>query len=213
MDLSLAFVVIDLLLGGQGQAPTALRDLTEIEDQILENVVRVLCRELNTTWQSVGVAVEFDERQQATAVQHLMPPTDKALALSFEIRMADARGALNFVFPASASTVLLRKLARDWSQFRAKANNESEQRLREALLNCDFSLELALPSSDVPFWRLLELEAGDVLVLPLPATTPADLRVAKYKYFEARPVRAGTNRGAQILNANAVLDASREVGR
>ena len=113
MDLSLAFVIIDLLLGGQGQPPATLRDLTEIEDEILESVVRVLCRELSTTWQTVGIATEFDERQVPAAAQHLMPPTDKSLALSFEIRVADARGALNFVFPASASTVLLRKLARD----------------------------------------------------------------------------------------------------
>jgi flagellar motor switch protein FliM len=201
MDLSLAFVIIDLLLGGQGRPPTTLRELTEIEDEILESVVRVLCRELSATWQTVGIAIEFDERQLPAAAQHVMSPTDKSLALSFEIRVADARGTLNFVFPASASTVLLRKLARDWSRFRAKAASESERRLRQLLLDCEFLVDLALPPCEVTFQRLLEVEAGDVLPLSLPASAAADLRIAGRDYFQAQPIRTGRMRGAKILGA------------
>lgn len=210
MDLSLAFVIIDLLLGGQGQPPATLRDLTEIEDEILESVVRVLCRELSTTWQTVGIATEFDERQVPAAAQHLMPPTDKSLALSFEIRVADARGALNFVFPASASTVLLRKLARDWSRFRAKTASESERRLRQLLLDCEFLVDLALPPCEVTFQRLLEVEAGDVLTLSLPAAAAADLRIAGREYFQAQPVRTGRTRGAKILASLTDADSKQE---
>lgn len=199
MDLSLAFVIIDLLLGGQGQPPSAVRELTEIEDEILESVVKVLCAQLSATWQSVGIAVEFGERQLPTAVQHLMPPTDKSLAMSFEMHVAEARGALNFVFPASASTILLRKLARDWSHFRAKGSSESEQRLRQLLLDCEFDLDLALPRCGVPFGQILEAVVGDVLPLSLPATTPAGLHIAGSEYFEAQAVSTGLHRGARIL--------------
>ena len=210
MDLSLAFVIIDLLLGGQGQPPATLRELTEIEDEILESVVRILCRGLSSTWQTVGIAIEFDGRQVPSNVQHLMPPTDKSLALSFEIHVANARGALNFVFPASASTVLLRKLARDWSRFRAKSNSESEQRLRQLLLDCEFPVDLALPPSEVSFRRLLEIEKGDVLALSLPATTPADLRIAGREHFQAQPVRAGRLRGAKVVEVVAPVPAFAE---
>jgi len=204
MDLSLAFVIIDLLLGGQGQPPATLRDLTEIEDEILESVVRVLCREMSTTWQTVGIAVDFDERQLPAAAQHIMPPTDKSLALSFEIHIAEARGALNFVFPASASTVLLRKLAHDWSRYRAKAASDSERRLRQLLPDCEFQVDLALPPCEVPFRRLLEVEAGEVLALSLPAFAAADLRIAGGGYFQAQAVRTGRMRGAKILDPVAV---------
>ncbi len=199
MDLSLAFVIIDLLLGGQGQPPATLRELTEIEDEILESVVRVLCRELSTTWQTVGIATDFDERQVPAAAQHLMPPTDKSLAMSFEIRVAEARGALNFVFPASASTVLLRKLGRDRSRFRAKTASDSERRLRQLLLDCEFLVDLALPPCELTFKELLEVEAGQVLALTLPTAAAADLRIAGCQYSQAQPVRTGGTRGAKIL--------------
>jgi len=46
LDLKVAFPIIDLLLGGEGKGIAAPRDITEIEDQIVESVARIVCREL-----------------------------------------------------------------------------------------------------------------------------------------------------------------------
>ncbi len=44
IDLPLAFPIIDVLLGGPGRAEAAVREITEIEEQILESVVRIIGR-------------------------------------------------------------------------------------------------------------------------------------------------------------------------
>src|ERR1700730_380065 len=94
MDLSLAFPVLDLVLGGSGGGAIEIRDLTEIEEQIVESVVRILTRELQAAWAPV-LQVEFDFDQRQLSPQSLMAPSERGLALSFEIKMPDALGMLN----------------------------------------------------------------------------------------------------------------------
>src|ERR1700688_3026599 len=52
LDLKVAFPIVDLLLGGEGKGVTAAREITEIEEQIVESVARVVCHALVTAWQA-----------------------------------------------------------------------------------------------------------------------------------------------------------------
>src|SRR3984885_673479 len=58
LDLALAPPMIDLLLGGEGK-PDQVRELTDIEESILTSVVDVVCRELSSAWQPVGLSFLF----------------------------------------------------------------------------------------------------------------------------------------------------------
>ncbi len=50
LDLPLALPVVDMLLGGTGNPVSAVREVTDIEEEILGSVVQVICRELEVTW-------------------------------------------------------------------------------------------------------------------------------------------------------------------
>lgn len=41
------------MLGGEGKSSEITRDITEIEEQVLEGVIRIVCRELQTSWQAI----------------------------------------------------------------------------------------------------------------------------------------------------------------
>src|SRR5580658_8206959 len=64
LDLKVAFPIIDLLLGGEGKGIAAARDITEIEDQIVESVARIVCRELGAAWQAVELQGGFERRME-----------------------------------------------------------------------------------------------------------------------------------------------------
>jgi flagellar basal-body rod protein FlgC len=63
LDLAIAFPIIDVMLGGEGTNSEITRDLTEIEEQVLEGIVRIMCRELQTAWQAISLEFNFGERQ------------------------------------------------------------------------------------------------------------------------------------------------------
>ena len=77
LDIGVAFALIDMLLGGEGSAQPQARDITEIEEQVAEIVMRMVCRELQVTWQTLGVEFEFEERRQIGEAQQLMAAEGK----------------------------------------------------------------------------------------------------------------------------------------
>jgi flagellar motor switch protein FliM len=210
MDLSVAFPIMDLMLGGPGSGTVEVRDLTEIEEQILESVVRILLRELQASWAPVlEVQFEFEQRQQSAQAVAMMPPSERTLVLSFEIKIPDAQGMLNVTLPAVASNALFRKLSEQTSYYRHVGSSEYAAQVRTRMLEMALPVELRLPSVPVSVRDLTELKTGDVLALNHPVEQSAVLLVSGKEMFCAYPVACGSFRGGQVLNKKSIVPASR----
>jgi flagellar motor switch protein FliM len=203
LDLSVAFPLIDVLLGGEGKGSAPDRQITEIEEQIVETVMRIICRELQKAWQALALEFQFEARQRADQVQHLMPAEEKTLSLSFEITLAESRGTLNIVVPAVVSNALLRKISAGYTAAKLRIQPGSEQRLRALLLRCPFRVELGMTAATVPLGDLVGLSVGTLLMLRQPVERPAALLVGGQAMFSAAVVRRGATRAAQLLEARA----------
>ena len=210
LDLTLAFPIIDLLLGGRGRSSTEKREVTEIEEQIMEGVVQILCHELQTAWTSINVTFQFAERLSPTQMQRLMPPTDKTLCLSFEIRMPDSRGMLNVALPAVVSNQLLRTLDREGGYDARRSSPEVLERMRSHAQDFRFRMELAMPDMKVPVSTVMTMKPGDIIPLPRRGDEPAIAQIGRTRIFSAAPVRAGTQRAANILDLCADSNFSRQ---
>jgi flagellar motor switch protein FliM len=199
LDLGIAFPLIDVMLGGEGRSAELMRDLTEIEEQILEGIMRLICRDLQASWQAINLEFIFGACQQISQAQRLMPPDEKNLCLSFEIKMTDTRGTLNLAVPALVSNALLRKISADMSYQRPHSPVEARQQIQKRLLDCLFPVELSMPHLSVPLESLSELEPGSLLPFPKSAAAPALLEVEDLALCSATPVRVNVNRAARVL--------------
>lgn len=199
LDLSLAFPVIDLLLGGQGHIDTPSREVSEIEELILEGVGTIICRELATVWQPLGVELEFEQRQAGTQMLRIMPAQEKTLALSLEVNMPDSHGVLNIAVPAVVSKALLRKLSTELVYRRRKEPPVQQASIRQRLLDSPMEVVLGTPLLPVKLGRLLAMRPGQVLPLRRSIDEPASLRLGGRDYWLARPVQSGARRRAAQL--------------
>ncbi len=199
IDLALIFPMIDLLLGGSGQGLPELRDLTEIEQQIIESVVKILCSELEATWQ-LALPLQFSagERLKQTQIGTLMPPADRVLNLSFEIQITDVRGTLNIVFPGVVSNLLLRKLAQQGVTRRRRASADSGARIRERLLDAKFNVALELRNLPIQIRDIVEMEPGKIVSLSRSLREPMFMAVNGTPAFSGVPVSCGAVRGALV---------------
>lgn len=194
LDLAIAPSMIDLLLGGEGQ-PAPLRELTDIEESIMASVVEIVCRDLTTAWQPVGLSFNFERRQMQTQTARIMPVTEKTLCLSFEIRLPESSGLLNLAFPAVVANTILRRLTGEWGGRRRHAT-EARMRIENTVKNLVFGTVLQLPSVPVEARQLRDLSPGRIICLNLAANTEAELRAAGQLLFRAHPVRVGEHRAA-----------------
>ena len=198
LDHSLVFPLVDILLGGTGKCEPMTREVTEIEEQIMEGVAKIICQELALSWAPMGTETELEHRQPASQMQRFLEPAEKTLCLGFEVKLAEARGALNLIFPLSISNTLLRKLSTDWSYGKNRTSCRSIGQLAEKMLDCSFPMTLGITSIKLPIRTLLDLAPGDVCNLGVTVRLPASIMLANREAFEAEPVRHGRYRAAQV---------------
>jgi flagellar motor switch protein FliM len=210
LEMQLLLPMIDLLLGGSGQVVSEPRELTEIEEQILESVVGVICRELQATWRGIW-PLEFavGQRQKHTQIMGLMMPGERALYLSFELLLNEIRGLLNLVFPAAISNLLLRKLASQGMVQRRPSTTDYSAQLRECLLGCAFTSELQLARVPVRIGDIVDLQPGRVLPLRHALQDSMSFAVNGHPVFRGVPVSCGPFRGALLQEKVETPDRNR----
>jgi len=199
MDLSIAFPLIDLLLGGEGKGALEPREVTEIEEQILESVLQIICRQLGEAWQPLGLEFHFAGRQQTTNALRLMAPDDKVLALSFTINLQETRGTLQIAIPAIVSTALLRKVSADRTYRKPEGPTESKEQVKVRLLRCPAPVELRVLGIRVAAEKLMNLKPGDLLTLQNAVSCPATLMVDDQPIFQAAVMRHECRRVARLI--------------
>jgi len=128
----------------------------------------------------------------------VIPLEEKVLSASFALGLPHARGTLSFAFPAAVASVLLRKITEQCLTPKRRTPQAGSASLRERLKKSHFLAEMILPACMVRGRELMDLKAGEVLVLDHHAGDPVLISVAGQTMFSATPVRVGMARGAQV---------------
>ena len=199
LDHTLAFPILDLLLGGEGKTAAPARAITSVEEQIIEEISRIICRELQTTWQVLPLEFSFHRRELSSQADRLMPSEQKVLSLSFEMHIGEVRGTLNVAVPAVASYALVRKISAESVHVRSRAFVDDQAKLERLLLLCPFEVELSVARVQIPMRDLAELAPGKLLVSSLPAGEKAQLVVSGKAVFDAMIAKRNDRRVARVL--------------
>src|ERR1700732_2121309 len=91
-----------MLLGGTGKSATKLdREVTEIEQSILEGLIRVILNDLRSAWLAVA-AIEFAVEGMETEPQllQILAQNEAVVAISIEVRIGDISGMMNLGIPS-----------------------------------------------------------------------------------------------------------------
>ena len=199
MDTQLVFPIIDLLLGGAGFSEESTREMTDIDEEIMESVTALLVREIERAWRSLNLTLTLGRSIKATGVPHLFPVTERLVLLMFEMEVAETTGTFSIVLPTSFVGFLLRHLKASQSKQLSSFRNLPDASLRERMLDCKFKLAADIPLMRVQVKDLVGLKPGAILKLEIPVKTVGKLTVENTDIFEAAPVRNGSMKAAQVV--------------
>jgi flagellar motor switch protein FliM len=200
MDNSLMFTVIDLLLGGTGEMIEVVRELTEIDEDIMEGVGSLIAAEIERAWQPVGTPLVPGKCVKPSFAHRIFPQTEKVLRVKFDVHVANMTGALYVAFPASLAGSLVRSTRSDHPGGSSGSSFEVLPALSKRILDCRFSLSGELSNLKVSVRDLAAIEEGSVLLLTAPVSGPATLTLEGKSYFNALPVRQGNNKAMQLIH-------------
>src|SRR2546421_9706892 len=114
---SLVFPILEMLLGGTGKYATKInREITEIEQSILDGLFRIILHDLRIAWNSV-TPVEFSIESHETDPQlmQILAPNEAVVAVSMEARIGENAGMMNIGIPSIIVKMLRHKFDQQWS--------------------------------------------------------------------------------------------------
>lgn len=199
MDLPLALPIIDLLLGGVGAPLPGLRDLTDIDEEILESVSRLFLHEIEALWLALNLTYRLRRCIRPAAVASLFATNEKVVILLFEMEIGGVVGNFRVVLPTSFVGYLVRHLNASQATKLSGRGIERRPSLRERILDCQFRLSTDVTHIRVFVRDLIALEPGQVVRMRAPVSNAGRLTVEHTEVFHAIPVRSGSRKAAQVM--------------
>jgi flagellar motor switch protein FliM len=198
MDIALAFPIIDLLLGGAGIASEELRELTEIDEEIMQSVTALVVKEVERSWKTLNLSLTPGRCIKPAMIPQIFLANEKLVLLMFEMTVGGTTGPFNIVLPTSFVGFLLRHLKAAQSKKALSLRLLRNPSLRERILDCDFTVATDITQIRVLVKDLIDLKPGMVLKMKAPVKNPGRLTVEDVEIFEALPVRNGSRKAAQL---------------
>jgi flagellar motor switch protein FliM len=210
MDALLVYPIIDLLLGGMGTVAAEARELTEIDEQIMESVAALVMKEVERSWRSLNLSLTPGRCIKPAVIPHIFPANEKLVLLLFEMEVGGAAGDFKLVLPTSFVGFLLRHLKAAQSKKMSSVRALASPNLRERLLDCKFRVSADIPQMRVLVKDLVGLKPGIILKMNSPVMNAGKLTVEGVDIFEAVPVRNGKMKAAQLTSRLHEVDAVKE---
>jgi len=199
MDIRLIFPVIDLLLGGAGTtASDELRELTEIDEEIMESITALIIKEVDRSWRVLNLSLSPGHCIKPALITQIYPANEKLVLLMFEMTIGTTTGSFKIVLPTSFVGFLLRHLKAAQSKKISSLRQLPNPSLRERILDCDFNVAVDITQMRVLVKDLIDLKPGTILKMKAPVKNPGRLTVEGVDIFEALPVRTGKLKAAQL---------------
>ncbi|MCH9813035.1 MAG: flagellar motor switch protein FliM [Epsilonproteobacteria bacterium] len=201
---SIAFPMLDRLLGGKGESFDSERELTDIELNLLETILRLIMSKLKDAWTGVTDLYPIVESKESSPnVVQIVAQNEIVIMIVLEITIGETSGMINLAYPVIYLEPILSKLAnKDIMLGETSAKKSRNDELRELIKRADIIYEGILGDTTLNIKDLLNLEKGSIIRLDRPASDSAIVTIDKKEVFEAQ---MGVHRHHKTLKINKVI--------
>lgn len=201
---SIAFPMLDRLLGGKGEGYESERELTDIEINLLETILRLIMGKLKDSWQGITELYPMVESKESSPnVIQIVAQNEIVIMIVLEITIGETSGMINLAYPVIYLEPILSKLAnKDIMLGETSAKKSRNQELRELIKRSEIVLEGVLGEATLKFRDLLSLEKGSLIRLDRPATDSALITIDKKEVYESQ---MGIHRHHKTLKITEVI--------
>jgi flagellar motor switch protein FliM len=196
MNPSLLFPILEMLLGGTGKIPSKIsREVTEIEQSILDGLYRIILHDLKEAWQAVtNLAFSIEGHETEPQLLRILAPNEAVVAVSMEVRVGDNVGMMNIGVPSIIIKMLRHKFDQQWSVRKTDSTEEEQARILGLIQSALIHLDGRLNGSTLGVEDLMRLDVGDILLFDCPVNRLMELEINGRKKFAGQIVDNGRKR-------------------
>ena len=206
---SIAFPMLDRILGGKGEPFEANREFSDIELSLFETILRVMMATLREAWGPVTeLYPQIESKESSPNVVQIVAQNEIVVMVVMEIIIGHSSGMMNICYPVIALEPILPKLAsRDLMLNETSSKKSRNQELQVLLGGAHVNVDVNLGYAELSLHELLDIEEGDILRLNLPANDVVSVSVDGKERFVAQ---MGLRRFRKSVQITEVIDTEKD---
>lgn len=203
IDPAITFCMIDRLFGGRGlTSGNKNRDLTDIEQEVMEGVIVRILANIREAWtQVIDLRPRFAQIETNPQFAQIVPPTEMVVLITLETKVGEEEGMMNFCIPYLVLEPIVSKLSSQYwfSSVRKNSTTQYLETIKQQLTSVDMDVVADFGSINLPIRDVLSLRVGDVIRLSnIKVGDPLSLSVGNEKKFYCQPGVVGKKMSVQI---------------
>ncbi len=199
LNHALVFPMIDMILGGPGRVLNGNRNLTEIELNIIEGVIKLAMRDLSDAWHPI-MEFDFFLEGKGTKAQmfQIVSPAETVIAAHMEVKIGENSGMINLCIPSRVLKQLRNRFDQQWDVRRQKTSGSEGERVLELIRPIPLQVAGEMRNSKLTIDDLLQVSVGDVIELNEHIGDPVYLCIGGIAKFTGRIVQRRGKKAFEI---------------
>jgi flagellar motor switch protein FliM len=200
INSSLIFPILEILLGGNGKSLMNLqREITEIEQSLLDGLFRIILRDLRESWKGIAqIDFSIDSLETEPQFLQILAPSEAVVAIAIEIRIGDSVGMMNIAMPSIIIKMMRQKFDQQWSVRKTESTDREQTRMLDLIRDSGMTMEARLDGPTIRMQDLIRLEQGDILSFDFPVHRPLECLLNGKQKFHGRMVASGSKLAFQV---------------
>ncbi len=199
INSSIAFPIVDRMLGGDGKTNNEKRAATDLELKILEGFLPIVTDNYREAWKPV---VEFKTetvgRETRPQMLQIVPPNEVVITVVYQLQIGEAKGAMSFCLPVAMLETVIGKFTQSSYSASKTAAPEATFALLETLSNVRLPVSAELGKVAARVSDLMNLAAGDVIRTDHRIEKPIKILIGKSLKFTGQPAALEGKKVIQI---------------
>lgn len=184
---TVVFTIIDRLLGGTGDVYNEVREFTEIELALLDNIFIHVTKELKEAWEGyIDIFPAIESKESSPNVVQAVAQNEFVIMCVLEIVIGNTSGMINICYPIIYLEPILQKLSnRELMGGNNKSSKSRNEEIKSIISTTSTYLDAILGRSEISFSELFKLGVGDIVKLNTSSKSNIDIEINDKEKYKA----------------------------
>ena len=201
--------VVDRLLGGMGDTDIETREVSQIEQNVVQRIIQTIIFQLNEVWKQVqNLNAKLDGFETDPQFVQIARSSDTIAIIFFDIRVRGATFTMNLAFPYFTLEPILNRLsAQSMLAMTARRPEVVESdAIRQRVAASRLPIQVKLTQTSLSVRDFINLQIDDLLELDKRTGEPLEIIVGgRLKYF-GTPGKFGRHRAVKVIRPITVQE-------
>ncbi|MDQ2085885.1 flagellar motor switch protein FliM [Herbivorax sp. ANBcel31] len=210
MSPSIAYALIDRILGGKGNSIEKLRDFTEVEIAIIERIIIQILNLMREPWENViSIRPRLEKIETNAQFAQIVSANEMIALITLGTRIGDVEGMINICIPHMVVEPIVSKLStKFWfSSVEKESTKDTKVNIENKIESTKVPLKAVLGRTSISVGDFIELHSGDVIPLDTNVNNNLEILVGELLKFYGTP---GVKKNKVAVKIAEVIEGKEE---